>query len=55
LTKCRARELIKTCEAGEPVLKLILSVGTGTMWPAVLEHEADRAASMLRPTLYTQP
>jgi hypothetical protein len=44
----RALELIKTVKSGEPVLNLKRSVAAETLWPAALEKEADKAASILR-------
>lgn len=46
--KSRALELIKTIKSGEPVLNLSRSVAADTLWPAALEREADKAASILR-------
>jgi hypothetical protein len=44
----RALELIKTIKTGEPVLNLDRSVATENLWPATLEKETDKAASILR-------
>lgn len=44
----RTRELLKTVKTGEPVLKLDRGVAAETLWPATLEEEADKAASILR-------
>jgi hypothetical protein len=44
----RALELIKTVKSGEPVLNLKRGVAAETLWPAALEKEADKAASILR-------
>jgi hypothetical protein len=44
----RALELIKTIKTGEPVLNLDRSVATENLWPATLEKETEKAASILR-------
>jgi len=44
----RALDLLKTVKTGEPVLNLGRSVAAETLWPATLEKEADKAASILR-------
>ena len=44
----RALELIKTIKTGEPVLNLDRSVAAENLWPAALEKETDKAASILR-------
>jgi hypothetical protein len=46
--KSRALELLKTVKTGEPILNLDRSVAAETLWPATLEKEADKAASILR-------
>jgi hypothetical protein len=46
--KNRALELLKTVKSGEPILNLDRSVAAETLWPATLEKEVDKAASILR-------
>jgi hypothetical protein len=43
-----ALNLIKTIKSGDPVLNLDRSVAAESLWPAALEKEADKAASILR-------
>jgi hypothetical protein len=44
----RALDLIKTIKTGDPVLNLDRSVAAENLWPAALEKETDKAASILR-------
>ena len=44
----RALDLIKTIKTGDPVLNLDRSVAAENLWPATLEKETDKAASILR-------
>ena len=44
----KALDLIKTIKSGDPVLNLDRSVAAESLWPATLEKETDKAASILR-------
>ena len=44
----KALDLIKTIKSGDPVLNLDRSVAAESLWPADLEKETDKAASILR-------
>ncbi|KAF2721777.1 hypothetical protein K431DRAFT_312201 [Polychaeton citri CBS 116435] len=46
--KAKALGLIDVVKSGEPVLNLDRSVYAETLWPACLEKEIDKAASILR-------
>jgi hypothetical protein len=44
----RALEAIKIVKTGEPILNLDRSIAAEALWPANLEQESDKAASILR-------
>lgn len=44
----KALDMIKTIKSGDPVLNLDRSAAAESLWPAALEKEADKAASILR-------
>lgn len=46
--KSKVASLFKTVSSGEPVLNLNRSVAAEELWPAGLQKESDKAASILR-------
>jgi hypothetical protein len=44
----KALDMIETIKSSDPILNLDRSAAAESLWPAALEKEADKAASILR-------